>query len=596
VFAAFDDLRLNLELAGDLCAGPILQVVLGRVLAPVTALDDLAQALVGRHGHDLSTQEMAVIADLAQMPAGIEFAGELAQIALVATPDDRLSAAVHWARQRVGHRKYAIACTFPRTAGLLARMLTTELGQHRVTALLEGQGDDERTRLTDDFRDSRERCVLILDRSAEEGANLQFIEEVLHLDVPTVNSRLEQRLGRFDRWSELPTRVRSVTFQEADPICHRHLDAWTMTLHDVFGTFTASTSTLQYVLTDLEDEFFRTAVSATFAGAREQMVAQVGLLDAERRRIAAQDLLDSIQDRAADEDLARRLATIDSQQRDIEKVVDGYVVGMLGFSAVRGDDYVRFGVSKARPPLLTEACVQTLGPRVFDLVYTADRIMAGAGLGFLRWGEPLVDAFTRLAESDDRGKAFAVEVRWPSRDLDLEPRIAFCLDISVEASRPAESSLSEEDAAFVRAVTARTDFFLPNTVERVWWMVGQGECHPRLAHDLERSRGENMGSRPDRFQDLTAAMDWERVCEESLGHALAVVRERHSVIRRLSTARRRAATTREQEAVISQARARIDGESVRDDAVMRVVEKALAEPAFRLESCGAIFITWADHI
>ena len=47
---------------------------------------------------------------------------------------------------------------------------------------------------------------------------------------------------------------------------------------------------------------------------------------------------------------------------------DGYLVDMLGFSAVRGDDYVRFGVSKARPPLLTEDCVQAVGPRVFDLV------------------------------------------------------------------------------------------------------------------------------------------------------------------------------------------------------------------------------------
>src|SRR5258708_6291083 len=115
---------------------------------------------------------MAVVEDLAQLPAGAEFAEELVQIGLVATSGDRLSTAVRWARQHVGRRKYAIACTFPRTAGLLARMLKAELGQHRVTALLEGQGDEERTRLTEEFRDSQERCVLILDRSAEEGANL----------------------------------------------------------------------------------------------------------------------------------------------------------------------------------------------------------------------------------------------------------------------------------------------------------------------------------------------------------------------------------------------------------------------------------------
>ena len=108
---------------------------------------------------------------------------------------------------------------------------------------------------------------------------------------------------------------------------------------------------------------------------------------------------------------------------------------MLRFSAVRGDGYVRFGVSKAKPPLLTEACVRAVGPRVFELGYTADRIMAGSGLGFLRWGEPLVNAFAAVAETDDRGKAFAVEVQWPSREPDREPWIAFCLDIRVGPAR-----------------------------------------------------------------------------------------------------------------------------------------------------------------
>ncbi len=592
LFAAFDDLRLNLELTGHQRAGLILQVVLGRILAPVTALDDLARALVGRPDHDLSVGEMAAVGELAQIPAGAEFAKELAQLCAVPTCDDRLSAAVRWARQRVGRHKYAIACSFPRTASLLAQTLTAELGQHRVTALLEGQEDGERTRLTDDFQDSQERCLLILDRSAEEGANLQFMEEVLHLDMPTVTSRLEQRLGRFDRWSELPTKVRSVTFREADAVGHKHLDAWTMTLNDVFGVFTESTSTLQYVLADLEDDFFRTAVTATFAGAREHMVAQADLLKSERRRIAAQDLLDSIQDRAADEDLARRLAGIDSKQKDIEQAIDGYVVDMLRFSAVQGDDYVRFGVSKAHPPLLTEAEVQAIGPRAFDLVYTTDRIMAGSGLGFLRWGEPLVKAFATLAEADDRGKAFAVEMKWPSRDPNAEPWVAFCLDIRVEPGRPAESSLSGENAAFARAVSARADSFLPTTVERVWWVVGRGECEPRLIYNLEQSRGENLGSRPDRFRDLTAVLDWGRVCDEALSHALAVVRERPAVARRLTAARHLAANVRERDAVIWEARARIDGEQTSDDAVMEVVEKALAQPVFSLESCGAVFITW----
>ena len=86
-----------------------------------------------------------------------------------------------------------------------------------------------------------------------------------------------------------------------------------MTLNDVFGVFTSSTSTLQYILADLEREFFRTAVTETLAGARKLMLAQTEVLATEQRRIAGQDLLDSIEDRADDEDLAKRLDQIDAR-------------------------------------------------------------------------------------------------------------------------------------------------------------------------------------------------------------------------------------------------------------------------------------------
>ena len=315
LFGAFDDLRLGLEQEDLATAGDILQIVLGRILAPMTALEDLARALRDQPGHDLSAEELAAVTELARTDAGREFVGDLEQILAMTTGPDRLSAAASWARQRVLSRKCAIACTFPRTARLTAELLTRELGAHRVSALLEDQGEDERFRRATEFEQSTERKILVLDRSAEEGANLQFIEEVLHLNVPVFTTHLEQRLGRFDRWSELDRPVRSATFREAFPLGHEHIDAWTMTLNDVFGVFTSSTSTLQYILADLEREFFRTAVIETLAGARKLMLAQTEVLATEQRRIAGQDLLDSIEDRADDEDLAKRLDRIDSTQR-----------------------------------------------------------------------------------------------------------------------------------------------------------------------------------------------------------------------------------------------------------------------------------------
>ena len=73
LFGAFDDLRLGLEAEEITNAGSILQIVLGRILAPMTALEDLAAALRGESGHDLSAEELAAVNELARTDTGREF-------------------------------------------------------------------------------------------------------------------------------------------------------------------------------------------------------------------------------------------------------------------------------------------------------------------------------------------------------------------------------------------------------------------------------------------------------------------------------------------------------------------------------------------
>jgi hypothetical protein len=91
----------------------------------------------------------------------------------------------------------------------------------------------------------------------------------------------------------------------------------------------------------------------------------------EQRRIAGQDLLDSIEDRADDEDLAKRIDQIDSTQRVIAQAVDGYLYKMLAFSKMKGEDktgdgWTRYGVNKKHPPLLTEEAIRGIGTLVFE--------------------------------------------------------------------------------------------------------------------------------------------------------------------------------------------------------------------------------------
>jgi ATP-dependent helicase HepA len=197
-----------------------------------------------------------------------------------------------------------------------------------------------------------------------------------------------------------------------------------------------------------------------------------------------------------------------------------------------------------------------------------------------------------MAEIDDRGKAFAIEVQWLTREPDREPWVAFCFDVKIAPGPISLPGTLDADEALFRAVQARTEFFLPTTVERIWWLAGQGECEPHLLHALEQTKGVNLGSRPERFRELTAPFSWYRAGDDAFSNALAVVHNRDRVTGRLGEARRRAAAAQERESVILHARSPIDGESPPDSAVMAAVEHALAHPVFSLDSCGAVFITW----
>jgi ATP-dependent helicase HepA len=589
MFALFDDVRLELELSGRTDAGRTLQVLLGRFLAPAQALSDLVAALREDDGHDLSPDEIAAVVVLEEIDAADELARRLALLLDEDVPSDRISAMCTWARQRATRGKHAIVCTYPNTARIVVEALVREVKSHRVTALLEGQSPSERSAQIANFERSSERAFVVLDRSAEEGVNLQMVEEVLHLDTPTSSSHLEQRLGRFDRWSEIASPIRSVLVEDAEREVSSQFDAWTRVLTKVFGAYTSSTATLQYVLADIETEFFTEAVTSTLADAEASLDGRAAALEVERRRITGQDSLDSIEDRAEDEELADRIAELDAKQQTISDVAIGYIHEMLGFEVGYPEDGIRFQAGRKRPPLLTETEVKAIGVGVLQRTYTADRIDATAGRAFVRWGEPLVNAFSEFAEGDDRGRAFAVEITIPELPRDERPTIVLSFDIKVGPNQLVNVSGANE--AFVRAVKSRAEHFMPTTVARVWWTPGRGACTSQQVKFLETHEGENLGSRLERFRELVGSLNWERLCETSFAGALSAVQNSKRTVDRVKRSKALAEEDLLREHAILAARQQRGDRSTFDQAFADGVDHALSFPTFSLESCGAVFIT-----
>src|SRR6185503_7359679 len=84
-------------------------------------------------------------------------------------------------------------------------------------------------------------AAVVFGQAGEEGQNLQAAQLVIHLDLPWDPNRLEQRLGRFDRFGAgLPAR-QVVLLDDVDTIAN----AWFDVLRDGFRIFSDSLSSLQ---------------------------------------------------------------------------------------------------------------------------------------------------------------------------------------------------------------------------------------------------------------------------------------------------------------------------------------------------------------
>ena len=603
ILEAMEDFRLDLEAScatGEerYIAARALQCVLGRSLAPVEALRDIATAVQGLHGHDLSPAEFEALRPVLGSDPVRRLAQTIESILETHRGNDLIGPIEDWVRARIGSgKKFALACSFPRTAALIAEVLTERFGGHRVSWLVEGQGYEERSSLVNSFARSSEKNLLVIDRSAEEGVNLQFVHEVVHINIPTSISQLEQRLGRFDRWDELGHPILSTVVTDADVVIGRHLGAWLNLVDGTFKVFTESSATLQYVLADLERHFFLEALTESLLEALRTISGQATKLSEQRKRITGQDALDSIEDRASDKDLADRLSSVDKHAARFETTVRSYIVGMLHFSELSEEPgVIRFGVSKKHAPLLPQGDVLRM-EKLLDLAYTSDRLEAAeapSALGLLRWGEPLVNTFAEYAETDDRGRAFVVELVRPHPNPESDPLVVLCFDFVLSADAP-----SDGDEDLVRAVATRATSLMPATTERVWWIPGSGECPARIVADVERRKiggrpvGTNLGSRPDRFRELTRRLDWRAACERSLAEAVVSLRTRPEIRQRSLTAAERARADAERERAILAARGERDGDDERR--LKTAVQQAVGTPRVDLESCGAVIITWVSR-
>ena len=160
--------------------------------------------------------------------------------------EHRLVIASEAVLQRVrDSRRVIVASSFPAVLDRFDAMLQDRVAEDKVHHHYQSMAPEDRDQAVADFLGEYGGGVLLADPSMEEGRNLQGAEVLINLDLPLDVNRLDQRIGRLDRYAVRPEPAEVVVFTESTS---DWVSAQINLLDEGIGVFHSSVSTVQRLL------------------------------------------------------------------------------------------------------------------------------------------------------------------------------------------------------------------------------------------------------------------------------------------------------------------------------------------------------------
>lgn len=514
--------------------------------------------------------------------------------------------------------------------------------RHRVSTMQADDGGDVIEPWHAFRRDPSTCRVLVCDGRAEEGLNLHGGKKVaVHYDLPLAPNRIEQRLGRLDRFGSGDP-LRSVAL-----VCRDSRDerSWLACLDDGLQVFKASIASLQYLV----EETLQPTADAwagegepALAAWRKQLVGPSGWVARERRRIDQQDALDALGEvgSAVFDDLD----AVDSDWQAWRNAFDEFAIKALQFQKRIEDwkDPLPTGEQVFRLAYRRDSGASTLitlnsfiegllgaidteaprssskNPLTFTYAYRRRTALSKRGTAgkvrALRYGDALVESLFSFCESDDRGRVHAM---WRQAS-GYEPLGAtgvdlyFRFDFLVEADFP-QGEQAQDDV--VRALRRRVDGHFSPHFHSVW-VLPNGQCVDRPpavlaapyrsdeAKVAEGDRDYNLNTRRWQVLEMQANLpwlpDWSKHCGTARDAARGFVLQHDEVMMRIRQGLRGLRQQHESRvAQLNSRAARLEGtakdaelfELRAEDELHLQLTSAVASPTLRLDSAGAIFVS-----
>lgn len=518
----------------------------------------------------------------------------------------------------------------------LEQALPGQVARHKPQLPVLIQDEDSEPSAWRHFLSEPEQIrVLVCDARAEEGVNLHGGKKLaVHFDLPLAPNRIEQRLGRLDRYGTGDPIGSFALVDEGLP----DEVAWLQVLDAGWRVFNRSVASLQYLIEStarpLAQEWLEQGTRALHDHA-QKLSGDDGLVQRELQQINLQDALDAqgeVPDTALEQveecesdwqawrDAFKRFAIDGLSFEQVNQAIGGAQATDPVFRIA----YVRH--DRGRPTLITlpeylRVFLQSVdrersksqAPVTHRYAFRRQTAVSRTGLAQqvrpLRVGDPLVTALERMCEHDDRGRAFAMwrvdrqYVVSNASGVDL----FFRFDFVVRPGLPgAELHRAIDEHAFKRKASALMSP-LPVRV----WVDGAGaivdEPPPLLTarySDAWVGTRRDFNLNPQRWRQVPMQVqsawmrDWSGLCRQRRGDAEAAVLAspvfREHVSKALKACAGEARMRRAQAAsrlvrLDGAARVREQQELDRDEALFAALHAALSDPQMMLDVVGAVF-------
>jgi ATP-dependent helicase HepA len=417
------------------------------------------------------------------------------------------------------HGQNAVAFTpTPELAEALATALTDIVGPEAVR-VVNARTDSATVRArVREHEHGAGVSWLVVDRSAEHGMNLQYADLLLHVGLPGLVTDLEQRIGRFDRWS---AERRSWEALEVAPSAGL-VATWSRIVREGFGVHDRSLAALQRAVEQQSLEVWARLLRS--GAVVDDIISEVrSALDAEVEAVREQDAIDAVVLGRDDMAFADRVIDCDRAQDDqIGHAFDALMSSRPGnLSFDRERDPVG-GAGRYRAPEPSQRrSRRALVPlwrmrnlmRVLEFPISSQRDIAlKEQVSLLRSCHPLFTGIVDYLRHDDRGRAFGMW-RFDPGHMGA-PQVWLRVAAHLHADPTVVASAA--DVPEVHARRRLDAAFAPRLISRLWHpektSPTESERH-RLdapyqpAQDAAVEHGADFNLNRDRIPALHAVLD-----------------------------------------------------------------------------------------